>query len=48
MKKFVKIVCSDGFDSILCNGEVVFFGPSLAVSAWVDKHDVFISDVVEG
>lgn len=48
MKKFVKIVGSDGFDSILCNGEVVFFGPSLAVSAWVDRNDVFITDVIEG
>ena len=48
MKKFVKVVCSDGFDTILCDGDVVFFGPALSVSAWVDKHDVFISDVVEG
>lgn len=48
MKKFVKIVGSDGFDTILCNGDVVFFGSALSVSAWVDKHDVFISDVVEG
>ena len=48
MKKFVKVVGSDGFDTILCNGDVVFFGPTLSVSAWVDKHDVFISDVVEG
>ena len=48
MKKFVKVVGSDGFDTILCNGVVVFFGPSLSVSAWVDKHDVFVSDVIEG
>ena len=48
MKKFVKIVGSDGYDTILCDGDVVFFGPSLSVSVWVDKHDVFISDVVEG
>ena len=33
MRKFVKIVGSDGFDSVLCDGEVVFFGPSLAVSS---------------
>lgn len=48
MKKFVKVVGSDGFDTILCNGCVVFFGPPLSVSAWVEKHDVFISDVIEG
>ena len=48
MKKFVKVVGSDGFDTILCNGDVVFFGPTLSVSAWVDKHDVFVSDVIEG
>ncbi len=48
MKKFVKVVGSDGYDTILFNGDVVFFGPSLSVSAWVDKHEVFISCVVEG
>lgn len=48
MKKFVKVVGSDGFDTILCDGVVVFFGPALSVSAWVDKNDVFISDVIEG
>ena len=48
MKKFIKVVGSDGYDTILCDGDVVFFGPSLSVSAWVDKHDVFISDVFEG
>lgn len=46
MRKFVKIVGSDGFDSVLCDGEVVFFGPSLAVSAWVERNGVFVSDVV--
>ena len=48
MKKFVKIVGSDGFDTILCDGVVVFFGPTLSVSAWVYKNEVFISDVIEG
>lgn len=48
MKKFVKIVGSDGFDSILCGGDVVFFGPRLSVSAWVEKNNVFVSDVIEG
>ena len=46
MRRFVKIVGSDGFDSVLCDGEVVFFGPSLAVSAWVERTGVFVSDVV--
>ena len=48
MKKFVKVVGSDGYDTILCDGVVVFFGPTLSVSAWVDNNDVFISDVIEG
>lgn len=48
MKKIVKVVGSDGFDMILCDGDVVFFGPALSVSAWVDKHGFFVSDVVEG
>lgn len=48
MNKFVKVVGSDGFDTILCDGVVVFFGPSLSVSAWVEKNEVFISDVIEG
>ena len=48
MKKFVKVVGSDGFDTILFDGDVVFFGPSLSVSAWVVNHDVFVSDVIEG
>ena len=48
MKKFVKVVGSDGFDSILCDGDLVFFGPTLSVAAWVENNDVFISDVIEG
>ena len=46
MNKYVKIVGSDGFDTILFNGEIAFVGPSLSVSAWVENNGIFVSDVI--
>lgn len=46
--KYSYVIGSDGYDTVLANGEMVFCGPSLSVSAWVEKHGIFISDVIEG
>lgn len=48
MKKYVKIIGADGYDTILCDGDVVFVGTSLAVSSWIASKGVFISDVIGG
>lgn len=43
--KYTKVLGSDGYDTILKNGSVVFVGTSLACMAWVVSNRVFISEV---